>query len=593
MTLDSNRGVGRANMQSETKPELISKYYLLVIGIDFYPNGFKKLNNAVLDAASMADFLTERYLFDRPTLVKDLRETDPDHYPKSQFAKSIPIYNGPYTTCLYNEAATRSEILYKLDQFSGATGNSALGENDALLIYFAGHGIYHTQNKNYYLIAYDSVPGRTGDYISIADIASRFHDYLGTKCCKNLLLVLDSCYAGGGQSGFTSSNASSGNFSRRVLTSCSSVQPAADGTIGRGSTFANAFKQSLEQNPAVYPVISDVIKFLQSKLIINAERKEDPQQIQYELLPNAFSGKGEFAFEKRDKIIEDIYYLKESFIEYLDFHNQRGDLLNGYDQTIDHLNVITTQGYSFEVQKVLSKIIFRFINNIILLKPAECWVAEPIRIDKTGDNDIWRSLYRQIKDEKGTMKDDNTTIFQWYFEKLRSDKEDVKSDRHVILWISFALGGENIFERVAKFCKEFSVLFMQHFRSLTNAEKLTYGKMFVLISDERETGTGLERARFMDIINSREYNMILTNEISRININYAVEWRKKFVAQSPSPKIKDLGNDAVWADFIGNNKFLCSYEEFIQKICVHCQFDQDMIMQLHTQLYSFNNKFLI
>jgi hypothetical protein len=38
---------------------------------------------------------------------------------------------------------------------------------------------------------------------------------------------------------------------------------------------------------------------------------------------------------------------------------------------------------------------------------------------------------------------------------------------------------------------------------------------------------------------------------------------------------------------------LCSYEEFIQKICVHCQFDQDMIMQLHTQLYSFNNKFLI
>jgi hypothetical protein len=79
-----SRGAGSSSNSS--RPPTEGKHHFFGIGINRYAH-FKDLNNAVKDVQDMADLLTERYQF-------DLEQT----------------------TLLFDEAATRENIIAQLDE---------------------------------------------------------------------------------------------------------------------------------------------------------------------------------------------------------------------------------------------------------------------------------------------------------------------------------------------------------------------------------------------------------------------------------------------------------------------------------------------
>ena len=137
-------------------------YHALVIGINAYRNGWHKLQNARHDAESVARVLTNQYGFSSVVLLLD-------------------------------EEATQERILHELE------GMQELDVNDALLIYFAGHGA-----------AYPSLAGEEGFWIP-ADAShlsrnpqakagwlwnSLMFNFLEASDARHILVVADSCYAG-------------------------------------------------------------------------------------------------------------------------------------------------------------------------------------------------------------------------------------------------------------------------------------------------------------------------------------------------------------------------------------------------------------
>ena len=131
-------------------------YYALVIGIDNYPNGMPKLKTAVRDATSVAGLLKDRYGF----IVKLLTDGQ----------------------------ATHDAILQALVDYQ-----SLAGENDSLLIYYAGHGFSdESANKAYWLPA-DANSSLSPHRI----IADELTEDLRSLRARHVLVISDSCYSGG------------------------------------------------------------------------------------------------------------------------------------------------------------------------------------------------------------------------------------------------------------------------------------------------------------------------------------------------------------------------------------------------------------
>jgi len=147
----------------ESNSRKLSKLYdhmvAVVIGIDNYSN-FSSLEYAVNDAKSVCEQIS-----------------------KMGFDNIIPIYN---------KEATRARIMRVLsDELPGR-----LGENDGLLVYFAGHGLTEELPGN----------GQEG-YIAPVDIdrnnyrgtsisMTSIHQMIKNYKAKHILFVFDSCYSG-------------------------------------------------------------------------------------------------------------------------------------------------------------------------------------------------------------------------------------------------------------------------------------------------------------------------------------------------------------------------------------------------------------
>jgi Caspase domain len=113
---------------SSTASDETGRYFALVIGIDRYPGPIPLLHTAVKDANAIAEVLREKYGFK--------------------------------TTLLTDASATRAGIL---DQI--AAYETQLGENDNLLIYYAGHGFQIKEaDKSFWLpVDATSSQGELGD----------------------------------------------------------------------------------------------------------------------------------------------------------------------------------------------------------------------------------------------------------------------------------------------------------------------------------------------------------------------------------------------------------------------------------------------
>lgn len=135
-------------------------YHALVIGIsDYTGTGWPQLGTARADAKAVGEVLRSRYGFN--------------------------------VTELTGQQASRGNILRTLDQLMNLT------PNDALLIYFAGHGYYDKQMDEGYWIPHGAQRSRKDqpakeDWLWNSSISR----VLSALPAKHILLVADTCYGG-------------------------------------------------------------------------------------------------------------------------------------------------------------------------------------------------------------------------------------------------------------------------------------------------------------------------------------------------------------------------------------------------------------
>jgi Caspase domain/PEGA domain len=133
-------------------------YHALVIGINSYQSGIPKLSTSVNDARAVKEVLVNKYGF--------------------SFGNVIELYDGQ---------ATRSKILRALRELS-----ISLGDDDALLVYYAGHGIEDLATGLGYWIPVDARPNEYDTYIANSDV----RNYLKAIKARHIFLISDSCFSG-------------------------------------------------------------------------------------------------------------------------------------------------------------------------------------------------------------------------------------------------------------------------------------------------------------------------------------------------------------------------------------------------------------
>src|SRR5690606_37472620 len=132
----------------------LGRFHALVIGNNSYQSaGYARLQSAVEDATAVAQVLRDRYDY-----------------------KVRLLLNG-----------TRFEMLSALNEM-----REELGENDNLMIYYAGHGELDQAGEQGHWIPTDAQQGNPGTWISNAAIS----DIRNTMKARQVLVVADSCYSG-------------------------------------------------------------------------------------------------------------------------------------------------------------------------------------------------------------------------------------------------------------------------------------------------------------------------------------------------------------------------------------------------------------
>jgi len=142
--------------------ELYRKSVAVIIGIDEYANlpADKQLTYAVKDAKGVADVLKRQYKFDQ-------------------------------IITLYNKDATRKAITKLLE----VNLPKQLGEQDALFIFWAGHGNQQSSREGDigYLIPFDGDPNDLTTNITMMEIRDTISKVIPAK---HIFYVMDACYSG-------------------------------------------------------------------------------------------------------------------------------------------------------------------------------------------------------------------------------------------------------------------------------------------------------------------------------------------------------------------------------------------------------------
>jgi len=150
---DPLKGLNVAKARTEIQ---IGNYYALIIGIDDYKDDWKKLKNAINDAKSVEYLLRNKYEF---------------HYIKA----------------LYNEQATRKNIIHELEWLT-----DEVKTNDNVFIFFSGHGDYKKDIQKGYWVPVDATSHSVAEYISNSDLQS----LIASIKSKHTLLISDACFSG-------------------------------------------------------------------------------------------------------------------------------------------------------------------------------------------------------------------------------------------------------------------------------------------------------------------------------------------------------------------------------------------------------------
>jgi len=134
------------------------KYYALLIGVSEYPDPqIMNLDQPSIDAQKLYNTLTTKYTFEK---------------------ENVTLLKSP----------TREEIIAELDRL-----NRVITEDDNLLVFYAGHGYWDSQDEVGYWLPSDSKKANTANWMRNTTI----RDYLRTVKTKHTILIADACFSGG------------------------------------------------------------------------------------------------------------------------------------------------------------------------------------------------------------------------------------------------------------------------------------------------------------------------------------------------------------------------------------------------------------
>ncbi|HEX3365519.1 caspase family protein [Phenylobacterium sp.] len=205
---------------------------------------------------------------------------------------------------------TRSEILRELDAAS-----TKLGENDTLVIYYAGHGgmekVRNGADRGYWLPV-DAQPGSSAEEISNQEITYQ----VARMAARKVLIIADSCYSGlltetvGRAQRPSDAEERTNDYligmahkqSRNVLTS-GGLEPVLDGGGAKEhSVFAAALIDILQANTDVmtseelYSQIVTRVVSNATSVLLHDQDTPDPQTPKYSALDNGGHVYGDFLF---------------------------------------------------------------------------------------------------------------------------------------------------------------------------------------------------------------------------------------------------------------------------------------------------------
>jgi len=237
-----NRGL-RIKPISPIGQEVTGNQWLFVIGIDIYVK-WPRLKTAVSDAKSLKKVLLSRYYFDKDHLLE-----------------------------LYNEQATRKNIVGTLRLLA-----QKVGQEDSLVIFYAGHGHLDSITKEGSWIPVESGINDASAWISNHDIKN----YLKVDAikAKHILLISDSCFAGDffrghrGKIPIVTDTVVKRAYqlsSRQAITS-GGLEPVSDAGFGNNSVFSHFLVKTLRENRKPFLVPSDMFSDIKAGVAENAEQ---------------------------------------------------------------------------------------------------------------------------------------------------------------------------------------------------------------------------------------------------------------------------------------------------------------------------------
>ena len=236
------------------------KYRALIMGVSKYKNegaGLQSLENPTRDAQLVYDMLTKKYTFDPADVI---------------------LLKDP----------TRQSIIDAFDKLSNETG-----ENDNVLVFYAGHGVWEKQKELGYWLPSDAEMKSKSAWIA----NSQIKDYLSDNVIrsKHTLLITDACFGG---SIFKSRSVSAETFmrvnelykepSRKAMTS-GNLSAVPDKSI-----FLQQLLKKLGDNEDDYLPAQQLFTRIYEPIVNNAATNP-----MYGIIQGAGDGGGDFIFVKR------------------------------------------------------------------------------------------------------------------------------------------------------------------------------------------------------------------------------------------------------------------------------------------------------
>lgn len=198
-------------------------------------------------------------------------------------------FDAPNIIRLYNQEASEKEIYKELKRLA-----VTLLEEDNLIIYFAGHGVFDPITKEGSWLPADAEEDSEGDYIGNDKIIR----YIKAIKAKHIFLMADACFSGSLLTETRDFRKRVENLQSRWVLTSGRNEIVSDGKPGTHSPFAASVLEFLRQKHENAPSVSELVQYVKEQVAKRTNNTQVP-------LGNALfipqDKGGEFIFHPREK----------------------------------------------------------------------------------------------------------------------------------------------------------------------------------------------------------------------------------------------------------------------------------------------------